>query len=65
MLGSPFANYKYHFVAVVHADMVCRASDANVKDDIHVFGYRVHTHKLGTVVSGYKFDPKVRHEGSE
>ena len=44
----------------VHADMACLASQANVLTDIHVFGYRVHTHELGAVVSGYTYDTQVR-----
>lgn len=43
----------------VHADVACLAKHANVITDIHVFGYRVHTHVLGTVVSGYKYDLEV------
>uniref|UniRef100_A0A6A7G7G2 Peptidyl-glycine alpha-amidating monooxygenase B-like n=1 Tax=Hirondellea gigas TaxID=1518452 RepID=A0A6A7G7G2_9CRUS len=43
------------FTEKTHATMSCKAKAANVVEDIIVFGYRVHTHSLGIVVSGYKY----------
>ncbi|KAF2346352.1 Copper type II ascorbate-dependent monooxygenase C-terminal [Trinorchestia longiramus] len=47
------------FAPKIHADIACAAKEAGVPVDIHVFGYRVHTHSLGVVVSGYKYDTKA------
>ncbi|ODN03814.1 Peptidyl-glycine alpha-amidating monooxygenase B [Orchesella cincta] len=42
------------FQEKIHGDMNC-ALETN--SPIHPFAYRVHTHKLGVVVSGYRLDP--------
>lgn len=49
----------YFCVAEVHVESVCRASDAGVTSDIHVFGSRSHTHDLGTVMTSYTYNKDV------
>jgi len=37
--------------SATHGDMNCM-----VRSEIHPFAFRVHAHKWGTVISGYKYD---------
>ena len=39
--------------------MNCRLEDAGEPTDIYMFAYRVHAHKLGSVISGYLLDSEV------
>lgn len=46
-------------LAETHADMNCIIGETGEPRDIYLFAYRTHAHKLGSVISGYAFDPNV------
>ncbi|XP_037781431.1 peptidyl-glycine alpha-amidating monooxygenase A-like isoform X4 [Penaeus monodon] len=56
LLGSPYSDIPPHREKT-HADMNCIIGETGEPRDIYIFAYRTHAHKLGSVITGYMFDP--------
>ncbi|XP_063589457.1 peptidyl-glycine alpha-amidating monooxygenase A-like isoform X2 [Penaeus indicus] len=59
LLGSPYSDIPPHREKT-HADMNCIIGETGEPRDIYIFAYRTHAHKLGSVITGYMFDPDTQ-----
>ncbi|ROT68590.1 hypothetical protein C7M84_013243 [Penaeus vannamei] len=59
LLGSAYSDIPPH-TEKTHADMNCIIGETGEPRDIYLFAYRTHAHKLGSVISGYAFDPNTK-----
>lgn len=57
LLAAGYADIPPHTLKT-HVDINCMAGQSEPKD-INLFAYRVHAHALGSVISGYMFNPKT------
>ncbi|XP_042891754.1 peptidylglycine alpha-amidating monooxygenase-like isoform X3 [Penaeus japonicus] len=59
LLGSGYADIPPR-TEKTYADMNCIIGETGEPRDIYLFAYRTHAHKLGSVITGYMFDPDTK-----